>query len=271
MRRKRQTLLKALVACIALILVLGIVYSGLQILELTVFYGQEREFQVETKTITRRGVKYFPRQDISVILLMGINQPGTVHPEKPNHGNSADMVALVVVDEATESWSVLNLNRDAMVDMPELDLYGTIEAAVCALDSLNHITDEKLVKKTIERVALFTEPGGVFVFDVNTQYKHREVLGNNVFVYDYDEVYCVWQNSYDPQTDIVNMELDLFENVDGAYFRSSENIAERAYSDAFWRETLTEYGFGEIHCFHEDSFDEPRADSQRVVYAAVKK
>jgi len=156
-------------------------------------------------------------------------------------------------------------------NMPELDLYGTIQAAVCALDSLNHITDEKLVKKTVERVALFTEPGGVFVFDVNTQYKHREVLGNNVFVYDYDEVYCVWQNSLDKQTDTVTMELDIFENADGAYYRSSESIAERAYSDEFWRETLTECGFSDIHCFHEDSFDAPRADSQRVVYAAVKK
>ncbi len=124
MRRKRRTLLKALVACIALILVLGIVYSGLQILELTVFYGQEREFEVRTKTITRDGVKYFPRQDIDVILLMGINQQGTAHPEEPNHGNSADMVALVVIDPEAESWSVLNLNRDTMVDMPELDLEG---------------------------------------------------------------------------------------------------------------------------------------------------
>lgn len=124
MRRKKQTLVKALFVCIALILVLGIVYSGLQILELTVFYGQEREFEVQTKTITRGGVKYFPRQDINVILLMGINQSGPAHAEEPNHGNSADMVALVVVDEAAESWSILNLNRDAMVDMPQLDLEG---------------------------------------------------------------------------------------------------------------------------------------------------
>lgn len=124
MRRKRQTLLKALVVCVALILVLGIVYSGLQILELTVFYGQEREFEVKTKTITRDGVKYFPRQDITTILLMGINQPGPAHAEEPNHGNAADMVALVVIDEKAEGWSILNLNRDTMLDMPELNLDG---------------------------------------------------------------------------------------------------------------------------------------------------
>lgn len=124
MRRKRQTVLRVLLACIALILVLGIVYSGLQILELTVFYGQEREFEVETKTITRDGVKYFPRQDINVILLMGINQEGPAHAEEPNHGNAADMVALAVIDEKAESWSILNLNRDSMVDMPMLDTAG---------------------------------------------------------------------------------------------------------------------------------------------------
>ena len=124
MKRKKQTLLKALFAFVALILVLGIVYSGLQIMELTVFYGQEREFEVKTKTITRDGVKYFPRQDIDVILLMGINQAGPVHPEEPNHGNAVDMLALLVIDEKAEHWNILNLNRDAMVDMPMLDTEG---------------------------------------------------------------------------------------------------------------------------------------------------
>ena len=120
----KKFLFRVLFACVALILVLGIVYSGLQILELTVFYGQEKEFEVKTKTITRDGVKYYPRQDINVILLMGINQEGYAHAEEPNHGNSADMVALVVFDEKAQTCTVLNLNRDAMVDMPELDLQG---------------------------------------------------------------------------------------------------------------------------------------------------
>ena len=120
----KKLFLKVLFACIALILVLGIVYSGLQILELTVFYGREKEFEVQTKTITRDGVKYYPRQDINVILLMGINQEGTAHAEEPNHGNSADMVALMVFDEKAQTCTVLNLNRDTMVDMPELNLEG---------------------------------------------------------------------------------------------------------------------------------------------------
>ncbi len=79
--------------------------------------------------------------------------------------------------------------------MQQLDMYGTIDAAVCALDSLNHITDPAVVQKVFDRVSLFMNPGAVFVFDVNSVYKHREVLGNNVFVFDREDVYCVWQNT----------------------------------------------------------------------------
>ena len=120
----RQFRLKIVFVVTALILILAIVYSGLRILESTVFYGQEKEFRVKTKTIVRDGVRYYPRQDINVILVMGINQPGPATPEEPNHGNSADMLALLVFDEKAEEYTVLNLNRDTMLDMPELNEKG---------------------------------------------------------------------------------------------------------------------------------------------------
>lgn len=129
---KRQFRLKILFSVIALVLILAIVYSGLRILESTVFYGQEKEFRVKTKTIVRDGVRYYPRQDINVILVMGINQPGPVSPEEPNHGNSADMLALVVFDEKAQQYTVLNLNRDTMLDMPELNEKGVEIGSVYA-------------------------------------------------------------------------------------------------------------------------------------------
>lgn len=124
MRKNKRFPLQVLLACIALILVLGIVYSGLRILESTVFYGQEQEFEVKTKTIVRDGVRYYPRQDINVIMVLGINQTGPVQEMESNHGGASDMVALVVFDEKKEEWSVLNLNRDTMLDMPALDING---------------------------------------------------------------------------------------------------------------------------------------------------
>lgn len=122
----RKNLLKVVFACIALILVLGILYSGLRILESTVFFvQQEEEFVVARKTITRDGVDYFPRQDINVILVMGIDQEGPVKASlEPNHGNAVDMAALVVFDEKAETCTVLNVNRDTMLDMPMLNDRG---------------------------------------------------------------------------------------------------------------------------------------------------
>ena len=75
--------------------------------------------------------------------------------------------------------------------MEELDLFGTINAAVSTLDSINHVTDEDTVKEIFRRVSLFMEDKGIFLFDVNTPYKHREILGDNTFIYDLDEVYCL--------------------------------------------------------------------------------
>lgn len=119
----RRFRMKIVFVCIALILVLVIIYSGLRILESTIFY--DPEFKIQTKTIVRDGVKYYPRQDINVVLVLGINQKGPVTAsEEPNHGGSADFVALVVFDEKNENWTVLNLNRDTMVNMPALDENG---------------------------------------------------------------------------------------------------------------------------------------------------
>jgi len=116
---------KILFVCISLILVLVIIYSGLRILESTIFYNRNEDFEIKTKTITRDGVKYYPRQDINVILVMGINQEGPVRAsEEPNNGNAADFVGLVVFDEAAENWTLLNLNRDTMLNMPALNEKG---------------------------------------------------------------------------------------------------------------------------------------------------
>lgn len=121
----RKYLLRAVLAGIALILVLGIVYSGLRIWESTVLFREQETFAVTTKTITRDGVKYFPRQDINVILIMGIGQDGPVQASpEPNHGNAADMVTLMIFDETNQVCTLLNVNRDSMVLMPMLDDRG---------------------------------------------------------------------------------------------------------------------------------------------------
>lgn len=109
----------------ALVLVVVILYSGLQILESALFLApQEMEVTVR-KTITKDGVKYYPRQDITTVLVMGIDQNGpAVLSEDPYGGRPVDMVSVVIIDEKEQNCKVLNINRDTMLEMPMLNEAG---------------------------------------------------------------------------------------------------------------------------------------------------
>lgn len=156
--------------------------------------------------------------------------------------------------------------------MEEFDLFGTIKAAVSTLDSINHVTDEETVREIFRRVSLFMEDEGIFIFDVNTPYKHKNILGNNTFIYDTDEVYCVWQNSTDESL-LTQISLDIFEkdeDDDETYYRYSEEFSERAYELADIKKWLEEFKF-EVTAVYEELSRKPVAeDTQRAVFVAKK-
>jgi ubiquinone/menaquinone biosynthesis C-methylase UbiE len=156
-------------------------------------------------------------------------------------------------------------------DMRELDLFGTINACVCTLDSVNHLTDERDVLRAFRRVSLFTEPGGAFVFDVNTPYKHAEVLGNNAFVFEDETAFLVWQNFYEPADCTVVEALDLFvENADGTYTREQDEIVERAYEPALLERLLYEAGFSSVETFGDLELSPPNETDERLWFVAKK-
>ena len=154
--------------------------------------------------------------------------------------------------------------------MQRLDLYGTIDVAICTLDSINHLLSPEDVRKTFRKVSLFMNPGGFFFFDVNTEYKHETVLGDNTFVYETDEVFCVWQNSYRSEEKITHIQLDFFEKQDELYQRRTETFSERAYSQSELCEWLQEAGFEVLEILQEQAFTPPTKVAQRVVFAARK-
>lgn len=155
-------------------------------------------------------------------------------------------------------------------DMCSIDLYGTVDCTVCLLDSLNHLESKEELLEAFKRVSLFTVPGGVFVFDVNTEYKHKYVLGDNTFVYENDDVYCVWQNEYDDKSKTVEIFLDFFQEENGLYRRSSEYFAERAFSDSDIKKLLSEAGFTDIKAYGELRKNAPLDTEERVFYVARK-
>lgn len=173
----------------------------------------------------------------------------------------------VARDKAAESGAQLLLLNQPM---EEIDLYGTVDCAICVLDGINHLDGGEQVIRTFERVSLFMNPGGVFAFDVNTIYKHKNILADNAFVYESDGVFCVWQNSLNADNS-VDIDLDFFEEDGEAYYRSSESFTERAYDIEQIKEWLKEAGFEVAGVFNDMTEDAPGSNCERAVFLAKKK
>ncbi len=176
---------------------------------------------------------------------------------------SADMLSVAF---AKDTQNILYLNQSA----EELDLYGTVDGAVCLMDTINHITDKRVLSRALSRISLFMEKGSLFIFDVNTVYKHEHILGNNTFVLEDDDAYCVWQNEYTAKNKTVDIHLDFFINEDRHYIRQSEDIVERAYTKNELSEMLKKAGFKLLDVLGENSFSAPTKTAERHIYIAQK-
>ena len=148
----------------------------------------------------------------------------------------------------------------------ELELYGTVDGAVCCLDSLNHITDYDNFKKSIANVALFLEPQRLFIFDVNTPYKHQYVLGNNTFKIRKKGVTCIWENKFSHKDNLIESKLTFYQKGNA----STQDITERAYSNEEIKVALNEAGLEVLAIFGENTFKSPKEKSCRNVYITRK-
>jgi SAM-dependent methyltransferase len=153
----------------------------------------------------------------------------------------------------------------------ELDLYGTVDGAVSCLDSLNHIVDYEELKTTIDKISLFLEKDRLFIFDVNTLYKHREVLGDSSFRIKRRGVECVWSNRLLEDKTTVEITLDF--NYKTGLFKketAAEQFFERAYSESELEAALTSAGLKIEAVYAENTFESPKENTQRSVYITRK-
>lgn len=139
--------------------------------------------------------------------------------------SSPDMLSQAQNRAFEEGQNILFLCQQ----MQALDLFGKIDAALCTLDSINHLTEPDDVRETFRRLGTFIRPGGMFIFDVNTIYKHREILADNSFVYEYPDVFCVWQNSLDEETDTVDIMLDFSRKTRTGHTSARAKISASAH------------------------------------------
>ena len=153
--------------------------------------------------------------------------------------------------------------------LQQLRLPKAVDMAVCALDSLDYITDPADCREAICRVYKYLNPGGIFIFDVNTPEKLRAMDGQ-VFLDEDDDVYCVWRGEFDEETNICSYGMDLFQRKGNLWERSFEEHCEYAYSADQLVGYLKAAGFTHIRVYGDRRMEAPEAGEQRIYIKARK-
>ncbi len=155
-------------------------------------------------------------------------------------------------------------------DMTKLDLYGTVDAVVCCLDSINHLTKPGDAEKCFALVHNFLNPDGLFLFDVNTPYTFRTVYGKNDFILEDGEgTVCCWRNEYDPKRRLCAFGLSVFEEgADGRYIRTDTVQEERCFTKRELSDMLRKTGFEVLGFFGDYHFTEATPKDIRWYIAA---
>jgi ubiquinone/menaquinone biosynthesis C-methylase UbiE len=154
----------------------------------------------------------------------------------------------------------------------DFSLVDGVDGCICCLDSINHLNSINEIFDCFKNVFLSLKKGGIFVFDVNTIYKHKNILANNTFVFDEEDFYLVWENEYDENSsdNEVRILLDLFLYNGKNYDRFSEEFYEKAYDIQLLKKIILDTGFEIIGIYSELSKSNPKEDDERIYFVCKK-
>lgn len=180
-----------------------------------------------------------------------------------------DVIALdnseQMLDVAREKCeNVLFLNQD----MTEFELYGTVDAIICVLDGVNYITDKRKLQKMFKLCHNYLNYDGLLIFDINSEYKLKNIIGNNTFVSDTDEIFYTWENEL--SGDKVNFYLTFFVKEDENYIRFDEVHTERIYKESELCDMLKKANFENIGVYADFDVKKPEKRSERLFICAKK-
>ncbi len=200
-----------------------------------------------------------------LILDMGC---GTGNITERMHEEGYDMIGLdssvSMLSHAKEKNSdILYLN----MDMTDFELYGTVDAVVSALDCVNYVTEN--IDKVFSLVYNYLNPGGLFIFDINTEYKLQHIFGNETIVCDEEDIFYTWEN--ETEGDLCHFYITFFiKEQDGNYKRCDEFQTQRMYSVDFLAKAAEKAGLRVLGVYDNLSFDAPKEDSERIFFVVSK-
>ena len=180
--------------------------------------------------------------------------------------NSEDMLELAMEKREESGHDILYL----LQDMREFELYGTVRAVVSICDSINYITEESDLLETFRLVNNYLDPKGVFIFDFNTVYKYRELLGDTTIAEDREDCSFIWDNYYYEEEQVNEYELSLFirEEQSGLFRKYQETHQQKAYDLETMDRLLTQAGLEYITAYDAFTKDAPTEKSERIYVIA---
>ena len=226
-------------------------------------YGATVDFYYEI--LKREGLK--PRT--AVDLACGTGSVAAILAKRGLAVTGVDMSEEMLTVAQQKCCDLENPPRFVCQSLQRLWLPRGVDMAVCALDSLDYVTNPEDCKEAIRRAFKALNPGGIFIFDVNTPEKLRAMDGQ-VFLDEDDDVYCVWRGEFDEKTNICSYGMDLFQREGTLWHRSFEEHREYAYSQAQLTEFLKAAGFTQIGVYADRRFEAPRDGEQRIYFKARK-
>ena len=182
---------------------------------------------------------------------------------------AVDMSEEMLCQAAMKAQELENQPTFVCQRLERLFLPRGVDLAVSALDSIDYLTDPEDCRQAFRRIYKALNPGGCFIFDVNTPEKLRAMDGQ-VFLDEDDDVYCVWRGSFDVETNICTYGMDLFQRYGNNWHRSQEIHQEYAYSAQQLVSYLKEAGFTSIEVFGDRRLEAPREEDQRIYLKARK-
>ena len=209
------------------------------------------------------------RPKTAVDLACGTGSVAVLLARKGLQVTAVDLSAEMLAEAAQKAADMENPPFFVCQKLQELRLPKGVDLAVCALDSLDYILNPEDCAEAIRRVYRVLNPGGIFIFDVNTPEKLRAMDGQ-VFLDEDEDVFCVWRGEFDEHTNICSYGMDLFQRQGSVWRRSCEEHREYAYTAEQLKGFLRQAGFTHIEVYADREFAAPQAGEQRIYMKARK-
>lgn len=177
-----------------------------------------------------------------------------------------------MLEEAKKLYAKMNLKGNFIqMDMRDLDYSSQYECVLSTFDTMNYFTDSKELENLFKKIFIALEEDGIFIFDMNTLNKFSKVLGSEIYTYNTDEIVYIWENNYNPNKEIIEIDIAFFiKEANASYRRFNEYHVQRYYHPPEIEALLQKVGFKRVKLYHDSEIIDLDSQNIRNFFIAAK-